>query len=100
MTIQTEISVKTIWNNSYTFAAKIYKEKMKFRTLGMSGLRVSAVGLVCMGMSHAYGAPADKDKMMELLAEEEIKHIDQALDTMKMSEVFGGSKVVGMDDKQ
>ena len=42
---------------------------MKFRTLGMSGLRVSAVGLGCMGMSHAYGKPADKKDMTELLAE-------------------------------
>lgn len=42
---------------------------MKFRTLGMSGLRVSAVGLGCMGMSHAYGKPADKSEMTELLAE-------------------------------
>ena len=42
---------------------------MKFRTLGMSGLRVSAVGLGCMGMSHAYGKPADKNEMMELLAD-------------------------------
>ncbi|HCS87466.1 MAG TPA: aldo/keto reductase [Bacteroidales bacterium] len=40
---------------------------MRFRTLGMSGLRVSAVGLGCMGMSHAYGAPADKREMTELL---------------------------------
>lgn len=35
----------------------------------MSGLRVSAVGLGCMGMSHGYGAPADKREMTELLAE-------------------------------
>lgn len=39
------------------------------KTLGLSGLRVSAVGLGCMGMSHAYGAPADEREMAELLAD-------------------------------
>ena len=38
---------------------------MEYRTLGGSkGLRVSAVGLGCMGMSHGYGAPADKKEMI------------------------------------
>ena len=41
---------------------------MQYRTLG-SDLTVSAVGLGCMGMSHAYGAPADKKEMTELLAQ-------------------------------
>lgn len=42
---------------------------MKCREFGRSGLRVSAVGLGCMGMSHTYGATADKREMTELLAQ-------------------------------
>ena len=41
---------------------------MEYRTLG-NDLTVSAVGLGCMGMSHAYGAPANKKEMAELLAQ-------------------------------
>ena len=42
---------------------------MKYREFGHSGLHVSAVGLGCMGMSHTYGATADKKEMTELLAQ-------------------------------
>lgn len=40
---------------------------MKKRELGNSGLKVSALGLGCMGMSFAYGAPKDKQEMISLL---------------------------------
>lgn len=39
---------------------------MNTRILGKD-LKVSAVGLGCMGMTHAYGAPADKREMTELI---------------------------------
>jgi len=34
---------------------------MHKRTLGKSDLKVSAIGLGCMGMSYAYGTPAERD---------------------------------------
>ena len=40
---------------------------MKKRTLGKSGLEVSALGLGCMGMSAAYGPAADKGEMIKLI---------------------------------
>ena len=41
---------------------------METRILG-NDLQVSAVGLGCMGMSHAYGPAADKEEMSRLLAQ-------------------------------
>jgi aryl-alcohol dehydrogenase-like predicted oxidoreductase len=40
---------------------------MQKRRLGNSNLEVSALGLGCMGMSFAYGPPADKQEMIALL---------------------------------
>lgn len=39
---------------------------MQYRTLGKD-LTVSAVGLGCMGLSHAYGAPTDKKQAIYLI---------------------------------
>lgn len=58
---------------------------MNYRTLGLSGLRVSAVGLGCMGMSHAYGAPADKREMTDLLADA----VDMGYTLFDTAEVYG-----------
>src|SRR5580765_5772200 len=40
---------------------------MKKRTLGRSGLQVSALGLGCMGMSFGYGPAADRQEMITLI---------------------------------
>jgi len=58
---------------------------MEYRTLGLSGLRVSAVGLGCMGMSHAYGAPPDRKEMNELLS----YAVDMGYTLFDTAEVYG-----------
>ncbi|QNO15406.1 aldo/keto reductase [Alkalicella caledoniensis] len=40
---------------------------MKRRKLGNTGLEVSAIGLGCMGMDHAYGPAADRKEMINLI---------------------------------
>lgn len=40
---------------------------METRTLGNSGLNVSALGLGCMSMTSGYGPPADRGQMIELI---------------------------------
>ena len=42
---------------------------MQKRTLGAAGLKVSALGLGCMGMSHGYGPARPKDAMKNLIRE-------------------------------
>ena len=40
---------------------------MKKRTLGKSGLEVSAIGLGCMGMSYGFGPAGDKQEMISVI---------------------------------
>ena len=58
---------------------------MQKRKLGKSGLEVSAVGLGCMGMSFAYGPPADKQKMISLLR----KTVELGVTFFDTAEVYG-----------
>src|SRR5271154_3965054 len=40
---------------------------MKKRTLGKSGLEVSALGLGCMGLSYGYGPATERDQAIKLI---------------------------------
>ena len=54
---------------------------MRYRRLGKSGIKVSVMGLGCMGMTHAYGAPSDETEMIKqirLAAELGINFFDTA----------------------
>ncbi|MCD8123985.1 MAG: aldo/keto reductase [Lachnospiraceae bacterium] len=57
---------------------------MNTRILGRD-LKVSAVGLGCMGMTHAYGPPADKREMTELIAQA----VDQGCTFFDTAETYG-----------
>ena len=58
---------------------------MNYRELGKSGLKVSALGLGCMGMSHGYGAAADKKKMINLIHQA----IEKRITFFDTAEVYG-----------
>ncbi len=56
---------------------------MKLRKIGT--LQVSAIGLGCMGMSHAYGPASDKKEMTELLS----RAVDMGYTFFDTAEVYG-----------
>lgn len=58
---------------------------MEYRYLGKNGPKVSAVGLGCMGLSHAYGKPTDKKDAEELLG----SAIDFGVTLFDTAEVYG-----------
>ena len=58
---------------------------MNKRRLGKSDLEVSAIGLGCMGMSTSYGAPRDKQEMINLIREA----VDLGITFFDTAEVYG-----------
>ena len=58
---------------------------MQTRTLGSSGLKVSAIGLGCMGMSWSYGPAADTQEMIQLIR----KAVELGVTFFDTAEVYG-----------
>lgn len=58
---------------------------MNTRELGKSGLRVSALGMGCMGMSFAYGPPSDKKEMISLIR----TAVERGVTFFDTAEVYG-----------
>src|ERR1700735_5884232 len=69
-------------------------EIMQKRTLGKSGLEVSALGLGCMGLSFGLGPATDKSEAIKL-----IRHaVERAVTFFDTAEVYGpyvNEEVVG-----
>jgi aryl-alcohol dehydrogenase-like predicted oxidoreductase len=60
-------------------------ETMQERTLGNRGLKVSAIGLGCMGMSFSYGPPKDTAEMTTLLR----AAVERGITFFDTAEVYG-----------
>jgi aryl-alcohol dehydrogenase-like predicted oxidoreductase len=58
---------------------------MKQRTLGKTGLEVSAIGLGCMGMSFSYGRPMEKESAIALLR----AAVERGVTFFDTAEVYG-----------
>ncbi|MEO6848296.1 MAG: aldo/keto reductase [Chthoniobacterales bacterium] len=57
---------------------------MKQHTLGRTPLKISSLGLGCMGMSHAYGSPDDPESMRVLH-----RYVDLGGNFLDTAEVYG-----------
>jgi aryl-alcohol dehydrogenase-like predicted oxidoreductase len=58
---------------------------MQKRIVGKSGLEVSALGLGCMGLSHAYGPPVDKQAGISLIR----ASVERGVTFFDTAEVYG-----------
>src|SRR5512135_2796497 len=58
---------------------------METRELGKSGLKVSAIGLGCMGMSYGYGPAGDKQEMIALIR----RAVERGITFFDTAEAYG-----------
>src|SRR5690349_16562978 len=67
---------------------------MQKRKLGKGGLEVSAIGLGCMGLSHAYGPPTDKRQAVDLIRAAVARGVT-LFDTAEVYGPFTNEELVG-----
>jgi aryl-alcohol dehydrogenase-like predicted oxidoreductase len=58
---------------------------MQKRSLGQSGLEISAIGLGCMGLSHAFGRPVEKKEGIALIR----AAVDRGVTLFDTAEMYG-----------
>jgi aryl-alcohol dehydrogenase-like predicted oxidoreductase len=63
----------------------LMEERMQKRKLGKSGLEVSAMGFACMGLSHAYGPPVDRQAGVALIR----TAVERGVTLFDTAEVYG-----------
>src|SRR5579864_853219 len=61
------------------------EDAMEKRTLGRAGLEVSAIGLGCMGLSHAYGPATDRPQALALIR----SAVERGVTLFDTAEVYG-----------
>jgi aryl-alcohol dehydrogenase-like predicted oxidoreductase len=64
------------------------------RTLGRSGLAVSAIGLGCMGLSHGYGPAVDRQKGIQLIRDAVLRGVT-FFDTAEVYGPYTNEQLVG-----
>jgi aryl-alcohol dehydrogenase-like predicted oxidoreductase len=67
---------------------------MKMRTLGSSGLEVSELGYGCMGLSHGYGTPSDRDHAIGMIRAAVERGVT-LFDTAQVYGTFTNEEIVG-----